>query len=363
MNRHGVFRRIGLLPLLFLAAGSSACGGTDSSAAASPLHGFPYAYYTPETDWAFGGTAIVTFRPGGDPALNPSSVTLDAYYTIRKQFKCSLEPELYLSGNRTFVSGVIGYGKIVDRYWGTGPGTGDSDSTEYVKGMFQIQARAGALFFDRLKCGLLVEFERVWMIETKDNPLLHGGATPGAGGATSAGAGISLIWDSRDNIFYPSDGSYHQVEYTVFGGLLGGNAAYRRTVVDFRTYMSSGRHILALQAYGMAVGGRPPFWRLAMLGGDYIMRGYYLGRYRDNLTLAAQAEYRVMIAGPFGAAAFGGAGGVAGHPGAFRLDQLLPSYGAGLRYMLESTEKLTLRIDAGFGSGTSGIYFDIREAF
>ena len=91
--------RIALLIPVLLSGGSSAPGQADSSATGSPLHGFPYVYYTPETDWAFGGSAIVTFRPGGDPALNPSSLTLDAYYTIKKQFKCSISPEIYFSGN------------------------------------------------------------------------------------------------------------------------------------------------------------------------------------------------------------------------------------------------------------------------
>ena len=68
--------------------------------------------------------------------------------------------------------------------------------------------------------------------------------------------------------------------------------------------------------------------------------------------------------------AFGGSaivtfrpGGVAPRAGAFRLDQLRPSYGGGLRYMLDRKEKLTLRVDAGFGNGISGLYFNIREAF
>ncbi|HTY60084.1 MAG TPA: BamA/TamA family outer membrane protein [Bacteroidota bacterium] len=358
-----MFRRIALLTSILLAAASPAGSQTDTSAAHSPLHGFPYVYYTPETDWAFGASAIVTFRPGGDRALNPSSLTLDAYYTVRRQFKCSLAPEIYLRSNRYLLAGLVGYGRIVDRYWGVGPRTGDSDSTQYVKGMFQVQARAGARFLEQLTCGVLAEFERVWMIDRKDNPLLLAGNAPGAGGATSCGAGAFLAWDSRDNIFFPSRGSYHQLEYAVFGGLLGGNASYRRALMDLRAYLPFGAHIVAVQIYGMATGGTPPFWRLALLGGDYIMRGYYLGRFRDNVTVGAQAEYRVMITGPFGAAAFAGAGGVAPGIGAFRADQVLPSCGLGLRYMLDTAEKLTLRVDAGFGRATSGIYFDIREAF
>lgn len=351
-----------LIPLLL--AGASPDGGeSDTSMTGTPLHGFPYVYYTPETDWAFGGTAVVTFRPGGDPALNPSSLTLDAYYTVKKQFKCSIEPEIYLSGNRYLVSGTVGYGKIVDKYWGVGPLTGDSDSTEYVKGMFQIQMRGEILLLEQLKCGVLMEFERVWMIDREQSALLRGGTVPGSQGATSSGAGIVLSWDSRDNIFFPCRGSFHQIEYAVFGGSLGGDYAYQRALMDLRAFIPLGGTVLGIQVYGMAVGGTPPFWRLALLGGDYIMRGYYLGRYRDNLTIASQAEYRVMILGPFGAAAFLGAGGVAPRAGAFRMDQIRPSYGGGLRFMLDRKEKLTLRVDAGFGSGTSGIYFDIREAF
>jgi len=358
-----VCRRLVFLVPLLLGAAPAARGQTGTADTASPLHGFPYAYYTPETDWAFGGTAVVTFRPGGDPLLNPSSVTLDAYYTVLKQFRCSVQPEIYLGGNRWIIAGSAGYGKIVDRYWGVGPGTGDSDSTKYVKGMFQLQARAELLLVEKVKCGLLLEFERVWMITEDENALLRYGGTPGRDGATSSGAGIAFSRDSRDNIFYPASGSYHQVEFTVFAKALGGSYASQRLLVDLRTFLPIGKQVLGIQVYGMAVGGTPPFWRLALLGGDYIMRGYYLGRYRDRITLGAQAEFRAMLFGPFGAAAFIGGGEVSPSPGAFRLGGVLPSCGGGLRYMIDRTEKLTLRIDAGFGSGSSGIYFDVREAF
>lgn len=358
-----MFRRIALLLPILLATASPSGGQTDTSANGAPLHAFPYLYYTPETDWAFGGSAILTFRPGGDRALNPSNVTLDAYYTIKKQFKCSIEPEIYLSRNRYLVSGSVAYGRIVDRYWGVGPLTGDSDSTQYVKGMFEFQARVGILLLEQLKCGVLMEFERAWMIDRGQSLLLQEGYTPGGQGATTIGTGLALSWDSRDNIFFPLRGSFHQLEYTVFGGLLGGDYAYRRAVIDLRTFFPLGGQVIGIQVYGMAVGGTPPFWRLALLGGDYIMRGYYQGRYRDNVTLASQAEYRVMVFSRFGAAAFLGAGGVAPRTPAFRLDQLRPSCGGGLRYMLDTAEKLTLRVDAGFGRGTSDVYFDIREAF
>ena len=61
------------------------------------------------------------------------------------------------------------------------------------------------------------------------------------------------------------------------------------------------------------------------MGGEQLMRGYYLGRYRDNNLVAGQVEYR-FLPFPFskrlGAAAFLGAGTVAPKVGDLRLSQL-----------------------------------------
>ena len=46
---------------------------------------------------------------------------------------------------------------------------------------------------------------------------------------------------------------------------------------------------------------------LAMMGGESMMRGYYLGRFRDKNMLATQAEYRFLpfaFSNRWGAAAF-----------------------------------------------------------
>jgi outer membrane protein W len=40
-----------------------------------------------------------------------------------------------------------------------------------------------------------------------------------------------------------------------------------------------------------------------------------------------------------------------------------PSFGIGLRYSLNKTEKLNLRVDAGFGQQSQGTYINMGEAF
>jgi hypothetical protein len=39
------------------------------------------------------------------------------------------------------------------------------------------------------------------------------------------------------------------------------------------------------------------------------------------------------------------------------------SYGGGLRLLVHEKEKLNLRLDFGFGKGSSGIYVLLKEAF
>lgn len=352
------------IAILLLSASSVGRGEADSLQSASAFHGYPYVYYTPETDWAFGAMGIIIFRTGTGELLNPSSLTLDGYYTVKRQYDISALPEIYFNEDRLLLTGVLEYGRIVDKYWGIGPHTGDSDSTQYVKGIFRIQARAQAVISGRLKCGLLVEFDRAWMIDKRDNPLLASNTVAGSSGATLSGAGVALSWDTRDNIYYPSGGMYHQFEHVVFGAFMGSNFAFERTLLDLRSYFDIGsRHIIAVQAGGMIAGGTPPFYRYALFGGDGIMRGYYTGRYRDRILLYAQAEYRKMFLPRFGAAAFAGGGDVAPRFAGFQLSDIKPSYGAGLRFMVDTKEQLTARIDVGFGRSTNGVYLAVREAF
>jgi outer membrane protein assembly factor BamA len=291
-------------------------------------------------------------------------VTLDAYYTVRKQFKVSCLPELYIDADRVVLSGGVEYGRIVDKFWGVGPQTEDYDGAEYVKGIFRIQARGLVLIIGSLRGGLLWEFERQWIIDKKENQLLRQASLSGSDGGTSSGGGVTASWDTRDNIYFPSCGSFHQFEHAVFSPGVGSDYSFHRTVLDLRVYMDLGRkHIIAVQGGGMIAGGDPPFYRLAPLGGENIMRGYYTGRFRDFILIAAQAEYRTMVWKRIGVVAFLGAGDVAHRLSAFRLPSLKPSYGAGLRFLLDPEEQLTIRFDAGFGTGTDGIYLGVREAF
>jgi hypothetical protein len=115
----------------------------------------------------------------------------------------------------------------------------------------------------------------------------------------------------------------------------------------------------------VGVQGGAPFDQLALVGGGDIMRGYARGRYRDRWMLASQAEYRTPMARRIGGVLFGGAGVVA--PAADELfgDRvLLPTYGAGVRFQLDTKQRSAVRVDYGRGrDGASGLYIGFNQAF
>jgi outer membrane translocation and assembly module TamA len=94
------------------------------------------------------------------------------------------------------------------------------------------------------------------------------------------------------------------------------------------------------------------------------MRGYYDGRYRDRQQLVFQSELRHSFNKRFGAVAFGNFGDVGKDFTDFSINDLKYTYGAGLRYAINKSEKLNLRLDYGIGPGKNhGLYFELGEAF
>jgi hypothetical protein len=135
-------------------------------------------------------------------------------------------------------------------------------------------------------------------------------------------------------------------------------------MLDYRHFFHlTGDHVIAARFYGETQGGLVPYYHLAMLGGDELLRGYYLGRWRDKNLAAIEAEYRFPLIWRFGGVVFGGLGEIARRVTDLGSEPVRWAVGGGLRFSLNSDEHLNLRLDAGFGPGTYGFYFTAKEAF
>jgi outer membrane protein assembly factor BamA len=332
------------------------------------ISAYPYAYYTPETELAFGAGGIMTFYTAEDAILRPSKVTLSGYYSTKGQYKFSAGPQVYLGKNTIFITAALDYGYYVDKFWGIGTDSPDIDTEEYATRAFGLEAGVQVPPLVRLlhqtQAGVLFDIWNNDVVDKKENPYLTAGGLRGEDGGASTGLGLTWGWDTRDQIFYPTSGGNHQVKAVFYGQWLGGDFDFNRIEVDLRRYIAmSPRQVLAIQAFVQSVFGSPPFYELPALGGQRIMRGYYQGRYRDENLLAGQVEYRTHLSGRFGAVGFAGIGDVSSKLRDLKIRDLKCSFGAGLRVLFNKAEKVNLRADIGFGRGTSGVYFGLEEAF
>ena len=332
------------------------------------INAYPYAYYTPETELAFGAGGIMTFYTARDSTLRPSKVTLSGYYSTKGQYKFSAGPQVYMQHNRLFLSGNVDYGYYVDKFWGIGNDSPDLGTEEYISKAFgldlNVQFPPFQSRFRNSKVGVLYELTDNDIDDKKENPYLQTGDVTGTDGGFSSGLGLNLVWDSRDGIFFPTSGFYGQVKWLNFGSWIGSDFEYNRIEIDLRWYQSlKPNHVLATQFFSKSSSRGAPFYELPALGGQRIMRGYYEGRYRDELLLAGQTEFRFPIKGRLGAVGFAGLGDVAADLPAFELKNVKTTLGGGIRFAFNKEERVNLRADIGFGRGTSGVYFGLEEAF
>jgi len=79
--------------------------------------------------------------------------------------------------------------------------------------------------------------------------------------------------------------------------------------------------------------------------------------------IALQMEYRIPVWWKLGLVGFIGYGDVADELSHFKFGDFKYSGGWGIRYKISREEGTNLRLDFGFGRGTSGVYVTVNEAF
>jgi hypothetical protein len=355
-----------LVLLLFAAKGRAVEVSADSvGGAGGSLSVVPALFYSPETRFGAGAFAIRTFRPAAaEEKTRPSSMTVGLLGTVEKQALVIVAADLYRRGEAWRWMGLGAWSYFPTKFYGVGAETSDGNEEDYTPRTFALLVQGLPRVAAGLRAGPRVEYQRLRLAEVEARGLLASGGVPGAGGGDAPGAGFVVMYDTRDNVFFPTRGQLHEASVTAFGGALGGDFDWTRRQVDLRRYLPLGpRHTVALQGLLVSNSGEPPFTQLGLLGGQNVLRGYYEGRDRDRNLAAVQAEYRRPLGGRFGVALFAAGGTVARDLDGLALARLRLAGGAGLRYLLSVSEGINFRLDYGVGDGSSGMYFTATEAF
>jgi len=325
---------------------------------------FPIIAYSPETNLMLGGCAVIYHQnePGGRQG-GVDSLNLAAYYTLNKQYCFSATNQLYLWDASVLVRNSVSVNEAPQIYYGIGQYSPDAGNEEYTS--FAVPLSFSVLYriIDRVYVGPAYNFLSMNMKKTEAGGKLDSNDITGSDGTLASGAGCNAVYDSTRGGLNPDSGYYAELMLLQYHPLLGSVENFTTCSLDLRSYHPLGIGTLCFQGRGSGVAGDVPFYFFPSLGGDKAgLRGVIGDRYKDRCFAMFQSEYRFPLIWRFGMTVFAGAGEVAHQADDFG-KHVKVSGGAGLRAMIDETQKINLRLDLACGADGVQTYFQLLESF
>lgn len=327
---------------------------------------YPTVAFSPETSWEMGISALLLYYAKRDTANRLSEIQSFNFYTLNKQYGAWFEHFIYTDKDKWFFLGRLRFQRFPLLYYGIGPYAKKEDELLVNSNYILIRERVLRKIIPNLFAGLEFDYQKLYngSIDQMGSNLP---APPGSAGTQNLGLGAGVVYDTRHNALNVRRGNFAEVAWLNYSPSLGSDYSFRSFTFDGRLYRTVKKNqVFAAQLYGQFIGGNPPFNQMAMVGNESLMRGYYTGRYRDKNYIAAQAEYRFLPFGfskRFGAAVFLASGVVAPAINKISINNILPSGGVGLRYLIFPKKDIFLRFDVGFTKEGPAFYIFSGEAF
>jgi hypothetical protein len=360
LNQHGhkktIFTRLGITPL--------------HDTIASEHNGFifmPVFFFSPDTRLGFGGAGAYVFHlndTNSNVKSRTSFVRFSGAYTINRQTDILSEWGVFTRSERFFLKGDMRFRIYPDRFYGVGNNSPQSNMEVYDYKLFNLRASGMKKLKDNLFAGATFHLNRSFDFHHDPSGILGNGSVTGFNGGTNVGMGALLIYDSRDNVLNSRKGIFLEMSSLFYSRLYGSSFNYQVFQLEFCKYwLLKPKHVLALQFRNRMSFGEVPFLELSMVGNDDILRGYPRNRFRDNHFLLTQLEYRFPLFWRFGMTTFIGMGDVFSRPQDLSWRSTKYTVGVGLRFLVNTAERINIRIDYGYGSEGGFVYINVAEAF
>ncbi|MGB5238971.1 MAG: BamA/TamA family outer membrane protein [Flavobacteriaceae bacterium] len=329
--------------------------------------GLPVAFYTPETEFGFGGGGQL-FLLGEQARFNNriSNVLITAIYTTNEQLVFEALPEIYLGKGNYFIDASYRFAIFPNSFWGIGPNTAEEDEEIYNETSHILEANFLKRLPPNLNFGFTFRFANHQVTEVEEGGQLDSGLILGSDRAVIAGFGAIFNLDDRDDVGSATSGNFLSFSARYSSKLLGATQGFNTFILDLRTYRPIGKKsVFAAQLYLENHFGEVPFQGQAAFGGSKGARGYFKGRFIDKHMYVLQGEYRYRFHPRWAVNGFGLFGSVNNEvKELYRFENLKPSLGGGIRFKILKDKSTWVRLDYGAGKGgQSGIYFGVNEVF
>lgn len=324
----------------------------------------PIPVSNPTLGTGLGAMTMRLFHAGENAP--PSSFMVGGLWANSKSWLGGGGVKIHTKDDNWRISGWLGYFDVNLKFFGTGNEAGDQGRSINIE-------QWGPFFSPRVLRRMTGDFYlgiqyRLMTVTTAFPDLpdwIPGDVLRDGIKITSSGLGLVAEYDTKSNSFNPVKGSFLEFGTVFSRKSLGSDRDYELYDVAFNLYTELAEEkILAWRVTGCFTGGDTPFYDLCMVGGagDKI-RGYVGGQYRDEVSFSTQLEYRWKFHKKLGMVAFGGFGQIAPSFGDMTTENLLPSYGVGIRYRVSDAQRINLGVDYARGKDSDAWYFRIAEAF
>jgi hypothetical protein len=335
----------------------------------------PAIGYTLQTRFAAILSGNTAFFTGNKPGSGLSVVTANVSYTQNKQFTIPVQLNIWLKGDQYNLLSDWRYMKYPQSTFGLGSDTKleqeDPMNYKYIR-IYQYVLKKIAVDFS---AGVGYAFDYHWGISEKG--IVDGAVSDYvkygvAKKTTSSGPAIIALYDSRKNPINPSQGLFASLVFRKNVKWMGSNSNWQSANLDVRKYFSfpgRSKNVVALWSYNwIIIKGKPPYLDLPSNGWDNFSntgRGFIQGRFRGNVMLYLESEYRFGITnnGLIGGVVFANAENFS-NATSHKPESIQPAGGLGLRIKLNKKSNTNIAIDYGFGTeGMKGFFVNVGEVF
>jgi hypothetical protein len=180
------------------------------------------------------------------------------------------------------------------------------------------------------------------------------------GDATSAGVGLVAEYDSRDMPLNSYTGRHLKIDALFNDEAIGSNQTYQSYGLSYRSYHRiTDSVVLAWEIQGCKRGGKVPLWDACLVK----LRGFSATDYLGRVSASGQIEVRWQMSSRWGLAGFAGSGYVGDSFAGVREREPIPSYGAGVRFVVLPAKRINMRLDYARSKDSNAIHFSVGEAF
>lgn len=335
---------------------------------------YPVIAFAPETSWEFGVSALYVYYAKDNPKNRLSEIGGLAFITLQSQWGLLLDHAIYTDNDDWFFLGRARFQSFPLRYFGIGPDTLPDYRALVQQKTLVLRERALRKIIPSLYVGAQVGFDVVAGTSFDFREGVEDTSLPtGAGGSENVSLGVGVLFDNRHNVLNVRNGLFSELAFLHSNRAWGSDFSFSTVVSDTRWYRSVNKtDVIAAQLFGQFTFGNVPFNNLSTLGGESLLRGYYLGRFRDRHFVGTQLEYRML---PFsflsdyeffrrlGAVAFAATGAVFPDLSGPKADSFVLAGGLGLRLLLFPDKDIFSRLDVAFTKEGPGYYLFVGEAF